>query len=156
MRLLRLPEPFDHPDFLYEVKFDGFRALAHINGHHCQLVSRNGLSQYGVRRHSEPIWISRATPLTERGRPDAGVCQPRDSRNVADRLASFGDLRTGGNIMPARHNRLLAASRLLLTTAMTVNAPLIGLAQGNSSQAQLRKPGPDPIVDVRDVDNPAR
>jgi bifunctional non-homologous end joining protein LigD len=42
MRLLRIPEPFDHPDFLYEVKFDGFRALAHINGHHCQLVSRNG------------------------------------------------------------------------------------------------------------------
>ena len=42
MRLLRIPEPFDHPDFLYEVKFDGFRALAHVNGRHCQLVSRNG------------------------------------------------------------------------------------------------------------------
>jgi ATP-dependent DNA ligase len=28
MRLLRIPEPFDHPDWLYEVKFDGFRALA--------------------------------------------------------------------------------------------------------------------------------
>ena len=34
-------EPFDHPDFFFEVKFDGFRALAHIGGHHCQLVSRN-------------------------------------------------------------------------------------------------------------------
>jgi bifunctional non-homologous end joining protein LigD len=33
MRLLRLPEPFDHPDFMYEVKFDGFRALAHVTGH---------------------------------------------------------------------------------------------------------------------------
>jgi hypothetical protein len=42
MRLLRIPEPFDHPYWLYEVKFDGFRALAHVNGHHCQLVSRNG------------------------------------------------------------------------------------------------------------------
>ena len=42
MRLLRIPEPFDHPHSLYEVKFDGFRALAHVNGHHCQLVSRNG------------------------------------------------------------------------------------------------------------------
>ena len=30
------------PDWLYEVKFDGFRALAHVTGHHCQLVSRNG------------------------------------------------------------------------------------------------------------------
>ena len=28
MRLLRIPEPFDHPDWLYEVKFDGFRARA--------------------------------------------------------------------------------------------------------------------------------
>jgi bifunctional non-homologous end joining protein LigD len=43
MRLLRIPKPFDHPDWLYEVKFDGFRALAHIDGHHCQLISRNGL-----------------------------------------------------------------------------------------------------------------
>ena len=42
MPLLRIPEPFDHPDFLYEVKFDGFRALAHVTGHRCQLVSRNG------------------------------------------------------------------------------------------------------------------
>ena len=24
------------------MKFDGFRALAHVNGHRCQLVSRNG------------------------------------------------------------------------------------------------------------------
>jgi bifunctional non-homologous end joining protein LigD len=30
MRLARRPEPFDHPDWLYEVKFDGFRALAYI------------------------------------------------------------------------------------------------------------------------------
>jgi bifunctional non-homologous end joining protein LigD len=42
MRLLRIPEPFDHPDFLFEPKLDGFRALAHIRGHHCELVSRNG------------------------------------------------------------------------------------------------------------------
>jgi bifunctional non-homologous end joining protein LigD len=45
MRLLRMPEPFNHPDWLYEVKFDGFRALAHVKGHHCQLVSRNGVTR---------------------------------------------------------------------------------------------------------------
>ena len=27
--LLRIPWPFDHPDFIYEVKYDGFRALAY-------------------------------------------------------------------------------------------------------------------------------
>jgi bifunctional non-homologous end joining protein LigD len=42
MRLLRLPEPFDHPDFLFEPKLDGFRALAHVRGHRCELISRNG------------------------------------------------------------------------------------------------------------------
>ena len=40
MPLLRIAEPFDHPDFLYEIKYDGFRALALIDGHHCQLISR--------------------------------------------------------------------------------------------------------------------
>ena len=42
MRLLRIPEPFDHPDSLFESKLDGFRALAHICGHRCELISRNG------------------------------------------------------------------------------------------------------------------
>jgi bifunctional non-homologous end joining protein LigD len=42
MRLLRLPEPFDHPDFVFEPKLDGFRAVAHIEDGRCTLVSRNG------------------------------------------------------------------------------------------------------------------
>jgi bifunctional non-homologous end joining protein LigD len=32
-------EPFDHPDFLFELKHDGFRALAHIWEGKCELVS---------------------------------------------------------------------------------------------------------------------
>jgi bifunctional non-homologous end joining protein LigD len=42
MPLLRAPAPFDHPDWLFELKHDGFRALAIIEGHRCRLVSRNG------------------------------------------------------------------------------------------------------------------
>ena len=30
MPLARLPEPFDHPDWIFELKYDGFRALAHL------------------------------------------------------------------------------------------------------------------------------
>jgi ATP-dependent DNA ligase len=30
IRLSRRPEPFDSDEFLYELKIDGFRALAHI------------------------------------------------------------------------------------------------------------------------------
>jgi bifunctional non-homologous end joining protein LigD len=41
MRLLRIPEPFDHPDFLFEPKIDGFRALAYVENRHCESISRN-------------------------------------------------------------------------------------------------------------------
>src|SRR2546429_5016547 len=34
-------EPFDDPDWLYELKYDGFRALAYIESGSCKLVSRN-------------------------------------------------------------------------------------------------------------------
>jgi bifunctional non-homologous end joining protein LigD len=40
-RLARLPEPFDHPDWLFELKWDGFRALAYVESGACRLVSRN-------------------------------------------------------------------------------------------------------------------
>ena len=42
MPLIRVKEPFDHPDWLFELKHDGFRALAVIHGHRCTLVSRRG------------------------------------------------------------------------------------------------------------------
>ena len=40
MRLAVRKEPFDHPDWLYELKVDGFRALAIIESGACRLVSR--------------------------------------------------------------------------------------------------------------------
>jgi bifunctional non-homologous end joining protein LigD len=36
--------PFDDPDFLFELKHDGFRALAHIWDDNCELISRKGNS----------------------------------------------------------------------------------------------------------------
>jgi hypothetical protein len=34
--------PFSNPDFLYELKYDGFRAMVHVEHGRCRLVSRNG------------------------------------------------------------------------------------------------------------------
>jgi bifunctional non-homologous end joining protein LigD len=34
--------PFDHSDWLFELKYDGFRALLHIKSGRSQLISRNG------------------------------------------------------------------------------------------------------------------
>jgi ATP-dependent DNA ligase len=42
MRLSRRPEPFDSDEYLFELKIDGFRALAHIADGKGELVSRNG------------------------------------------------------------------------------------------------------------------
>lgn len=41
MPLLVAAEPFDHPAFVYELKYDGYRALAHHDGA-TRLVSRKG------------------------------------------------------------------------------------------------------------------
>jgi bifunctional non-homologous end joining protein LigD len=40
--LRRRKSPFNHSDFIFEVKWDGFRALAVIEHGRTQLISRNG------------------------------------------------------------------------------------------------------------------
>src|SRR5215475_4352963 len=39
--LERARTPFSHPDWLFEIKWDGFRALAYIDRGRCRLLSRN-------------------------------------------------------------------------------------------------------------------
>src|SRR5690349_19457895 len=42
MPLLKRRSPFDDPDWIFELKYDGFRALAVIEHGRAQLLSRNG------------------------------------------------------------------------------------------------------------------
>jgi len=42
MPLERAREPFSHPEGLYEIKHDGFRALLYSDSTGVRLVSRNG------------------------------------------------------------------------------------------------------------------
>jgi bifunctional non-homologous end joining protein LigD len=42
MLLGHIREPFSHPELLFEVKWDGFRALAYVLKGECRLISRNG------------------------------------------------------------------------------------------------------------------
>src|ERR1700730_15365173 len=50
MTLTRRAQPFSHPDWLFEIKYDGFRALAYLKRGQCQLVSRKG---YVYKRFGE-------------------------------------------------------------------------------------------------------
>ena len=41
-QLIRIREPFDDPGYIYELKMDGFRALAEISDGLVRLISRRG------------------------------------------------------------------------------------------------------------------
>jgi bifunctional non-homologous end joining protein LigD len=50
MTLTRRAQPFSHPDWFFEIKHDGFRALAYVQAGQCQLFSRKG---YVYKRFGE-------------------------------------------------------------------------------------------------------
>jgi bifunctional non-homologous end joining protein LigD len=54
MTLSRQREPFDHPDWIFELKHDGFRCLAYIADGSCQLISRrrNAYKSFASLRES--------------------------------------------------------------------------------------------------------
>jgi bifunctional non-homologous end joining protein LigD len=54
--------PFDHPDWIFELKYDGFRALARIENGRCQLISRNG-NRFSAFSELEKQ-IERALPIS--------------------------------------------------------------------------------------------
>jgi len=56
-----LRSPFDHPNFVYELKQDGFRSLAYIDPCGCLLISRKG--------HVYRGFVPLARALAELGRP---------------------------------------------------------------------------------------
>ncbi len=43
MTATRIPKPFDHPDWIFEMKWDGFRAIAEIRDGEVSLYSRNNI-----------------------------------------------------------------------------------------------------------------
>jgi hypothetical protein len=40
MRLRLVKEPFDNPDYLFELRHDGFRAIDYLQNGECKLISR--------------------------------------------------------------------------------------------------------------------
>ncbi len=78
MPLSRRPSPFDHPEWIFELKYDGFRALAVIEHGRTQLISRNGHPFNSLSDPSKEITVSLSGKtvidgeivcLDKRGRP---------------------------------------------------------------------------------------
>jgi bifunctional non-homologous end joining protein LigD len=56
LALERAPAAFSHPDWLFEVKWDGFRSLVRIEQGKCRLVSRRGKEFSSFRSLSECLY----------------------------------------------------------------------------------------------------
>ena len=90
MPLQTRPSPFDHPDYMFELKYDGFRALAAIENGHTQLISRNGHpfgSFTGLAKH-----IAAALPNTQTVLDGEIVCVDKNGKpQFRDLLFHRGD-----------------------------------------------------------------
>lgn len=85
-------KPFNNAEWVFEIKWDGYRAIAEISQHHVKLYSRNGLS-------FKPLYPSLAESLAQL-KIDAvldGEIVVFNDQNKPDfqRLQQFGDVKKG-------------------------------------------------------------
>jgi bifunctional non-homologous end joining protein LigD len=47
---VRRPEPFDDPEWVFELKYDGFRGIGYLEQGRCRVISRTGnpMSRFAV------------------------------------------------------------------------------------------------------------
>ena len=79
MALFRRPQPFSHPDWVFEIKHDGFRGLAYVEGDHARLLSRrgNGYKSFGELSS----WIARHLNVEDAVLDGEIVCLDPDGRS---------------------------------------------------------------------------
>jgi bifunctional non-homologous end joining protein LigD len=89
---------FSHPDWLFELKYDGFRALAHIDGRRSQLISRNGHSFASFSDLANAI--AAALPYTRAVLDGEIVCLDRKGRPRFKDLLLCRTCRSGSHFTP--------------------------------------------------------
>jgi bifunctional non-homologous end joining protein LigD len=96
-------KPFDDPDWLFEIKWDGYRAIAFVESGKLRLVSRsqNDLTAQFAELHDLPRFIKAKTAildgevvaLDEQGRPSFSLMQQRTGiRRGGRRVAGRADV----------------------------------------------------------------
>ena len=82
-KLSLVRRPFDDPNFLFELKHDGFRALAYISDGQCELISRrrNSYKNFGeLRGHLAKLKVKSAVIDGEL------VCLDSEGRSIFNEL----------------------------------------------------------------------
>src|SRR5207244_1979852 len=71
MPLLKRAAPFDDPDWIFELKYDGFRALAIVEHGRAQLLSRNGhpFASFSALAESISDSLPNVRAVDRRGKP---------------------------------------------------------------------------------------
>jgi bifunctional non-homologous end joining protein LigD len=94
-------EPFDHPDWVFEVKWDGYRAIAEIRDGEVALTSRNGISlgrrfppiPLALRRFGfEAVLDGEIVVVDDRGQPDFQMLQDYQKSAIGHLLYYVFDL----------------------------------------------------------------
>src|SRR5215469_2289525 len=93
-------EPFDDPDWLFEFKYDGFRALCYVEQRRNRLISRNGniMTRFdeladqvaGVLDLDDAILDGEVVAADETGRPSSLTFSAERAAPPTSPLISFG------------------------------------------------------------------
>ena len=80
-------EPFNNEEWIFEIKWDGYRAVAEVNRRAVRLYSRNGLSFLGLypavaaaleKISEDAVFDGEIVVLNEQGKPDFQKLQQYD------------------------------------------------------------------------------
>lgn len=84
MALFRRPDPFSHPDWVFEIKHDGFRGLAYVEAGTARLLSRRGNAYKSFGELSN--WIGRHLNVEDAVLDGEIVCLDSDGRSQFNEL----------------------------------------------------------------------
>jgi len=134
-----ITRPFDDPEWLFEIKWDGYRAVAFIDDNTVRLVSRNQndlTSQYSeLRTLSQSVNAKRAVldgeivALDEKGRPSFSLMQQRTG------------FRPGGHRIPGRAGVTVLYYVFDLIYLDGYDLHRVNLEQRKQALAQITTPG---------------
>jgi hypothetical protein len=138
MTLVRTREAFDHSDFVFELKYDGFRALAYVDAGSCRLVSRKNLYKAYA-----PLceWIGKHLRADSAVLDGELACLDEEGKPQFNRL-----LRRRGEPVFVAFDLLWLNGRAISATGTEGGGPHAPADRGRTQLAGLRHPPRDGVA----------